>query len=111
MRAVQEEHENDLSVVSDELKCVKDVIVGRGIDFDDHIAFNHAVYAEELVALTTADLQLHHLSCVRGRLAPDPADESGVISPSDDTHSLPETSGSEVDSSELDFYDDVKYEE
>lgn len=58
LRAIKEGYEKP-SVVSKEMRCVEDVIVGQGIDIDARIAFSHAVCAEELVAFTMADVQLH----------------------------------------------------
>ncbi|KIJ11239.1 hypothetical protein PAXINDRAFT_157366 [Paxillus involutus ATCC 200175] len=107
LRAVKEEHEKELSVVSEELQCVKDVVVGQGIDIDDHIAFSHAVYAEELVALTMSDMQLHQLSMIQGRQMVFGGDNDKSSSSSD----VSTSDSSEVDPTDLDRYDDVKYDE
>ena len=34
---------------------------------DNQVAFSHAVYTEELVTFTVADMQLHQLSMVQGK--------------------------------------------
>ncbi|KIK77366.1 hypothetical protein PAXRUDRAFT_17550 [Paxillus rubicundulus Ve08.2h10] len=105
--ATKEEHEKELSGVSKELQCVKDVVVGRGIDIDDHIASSHAVYAEELMVLTTANMQLHQLSIMQGRQMIFGGDSNETSSAGDDSTS----DLSKVDPTDLDHYDNVKYGE
>ena len=56
-RALKQEVSDELSMNEEELDCIRNVLGGRGITEDD-IEFHHAVYADELVALTIADLQL-----------------------------------------------------
>jgi hypothetical protein len=105
LRAVKKDHEKDLSVVSKDLQSVKDVVIGQGIDIDDHIGFSHAVYAEELVALTMADMQLHQLSMVQGRQMTFAGESDGTTTSDDE--SSPDSSEDEAD---LNHYDDVKYD-
>lgn len=106
---VKVEHEMELSIVSEELQCIKDIVVGQGIDIDDHVAFSHAVYAEELVMLTMANMQLHQLSMMQRRQMMF-ASDSDRTSTSDGDKSK-SCDSSEVDPTELDRYDDVKYNE
>jgi hypothetical protein len=106
LRAVKEEHETELSTVSEELQCAKDVIVDQGIDIDDQVAFSHAVYAEELVTFTVADMQLHQLSMAQGKRTTSAGDDDGT-SDDDDESSGDST---EMDETDLDRYDDVKYD-
>lgn len=102
LQAVKEEHEKELTIVSKELQCVKDIVIGHSIDIDDHIAFSHAIYADELVVLTMADMQLCQLSKVHKKMIfgsdSDETDESTCDS-------------SDVDLMDLDCYNDVKYNE
>jgi hypothetical protein len=53
----------DLTMVDNELASVKETMDERGIV--DDISYHHAVYADELVALTVADMQLHQLTSNR----------------------------------------------
>lgn len=107
LQAIKEEHEKEMLVVSKELQCVKDVVVGQGIDIDDHVAFSHAVYAEELVALTISDMQLCQLSMLQGTWMPF-ASDSDETSCDEDARSTADSS--EVNSANLDYYDNVKYD-
>jgi len=45
-----------------ELGCVLSVLTDRRIDPQEHAAYQHAVYADELVALTMSDMQLHQIT-------------------------------------------------
>ncbi|KAF9236426.1 hypothetical protein BU15DRAFT_77000 [Melanogaster broomeanus] len=45
----------------EELQSVKDVLGDHGVTLEDDIAFGHAVYADELVALTIADMQINQI--------------------------------------------------
>lgn len=76
---VKEENEKELLVVSEELQCVKDVIVGQGINIDNQVAFSHAVYTEELVTFMVANMQLHQLSMVQGKWMTSGGDEDNCM--------------------------------
>jgi hypothetical protein len=69
LRAMQEERIEELSSTDEELGSIKGVLVDRGIeDLEDDMAVGHAVYADELVALTIADMQLDQMSGLVGFL-------------------------------------------
>ena len=57
---MQREAEDELAVYEEEIDCIQVNMGGHGVVEDD-IEFYHAIYAEELVALLTADLQLAHM--------------------------------------------------
>lgn len=77
--AVKEENEKEPLVISKELQCVKDVIVGQGINIDNQVAFSHAVYTEELVTFMVANMQLHQLSMVQGKWMTSGGDEDNCM--------------------------------
>ena len=81
---------------------------GQGIDIDGHIAFSHAVYAEEFVAFTMADMQLYQLSMEQGKRTTFAGDNDETSDDHDD-ESIVTRDSSEVDPTDIDHYDDVKY--
>ncbi|KAN0091550.1 hypothetical protein V8E55_005116 [Tylopilus felleus] len=59
VNALEKEAEDELAVYEED-DCIQVNMGGHGVVEDD-IEFYHAIYAEELVALLTADLQLAHM--------------------------------------------------
>lgn len=63
IHSLDDDFHSDLTGVDNELSSVKEIMDERGIV--DDISYHHAVYADELVALTVADMQLHQLTSDR----------------------------------------------
>ena len=61
--AMKQEAQSDLEGADEEIQWVKEVMGIRKIDTDD-LAFHHATYADELVALTIADTQVEQMTNV-----------------------------------------------
>ena len=59
IQSLEDDTHHDLSEVDDDLASVKEVMDERGLA--DDIAYQHAVYADELVALTIAGVQLNQM--------------------------------------------------
>ena len=98
LRAMQGGDNDELSAVDEELDCMKSELTERGVTLQDHIAFGHAIYADELVALTITDMQLRQISGVINMgMGPDSKEDSRSVSDSG--------------SSDTDLSDDLVYEE
>ena len=67
LRAIEAEHSEELAASDEELGCIMDVLADRGIDPHEHAAYQHAVYADELNALTMSDMQLHQITALLNR--------------------------------------------
>ena len=62
LSAIQQHEENQLAVEETLLKTVKNVLSLHSLhELEDDSGYYHAVFAEELVALTVADTQLGHI--------------------------------------------------
>ncbi|KIK72270.1 hypothetical protein PAXRUDRAFT_181001, partial [Paxillus rubicundulus Ve08.2h10] len=62
LQAMQEEQVEELSATDEEVGSIKGILVGCGIkDLEDDMAIGHAVYANEHVVLTIADMQLDQM--------------------------------------------------
>ncbi|KAN0088843.1 hypothetical protein V8E55_005900 [Tylopilus felleus] len=57
--AMEQEAQDHLKSADEEIKWVKEVMGVRGID---DLAFHHATYVDELVALTIADMQVEQMT-------------------------------------------------
>ncbi|KIK94714.1 hypothetical protein PAXRUDRAFT_142279 [Paxillus rubicundulus Ve08.2h10] len=61
LRTIQAEDKEELSASKQELDSIKEVLIDHGLDPPEHVAYKHAVYANDLIALTIADMQLHQI--------------------------------------------------
>ncbi|KAF9228952.1 hypothetical protein BS17DRAFT_812912 [Gyrodon lividus] len=69
LQAMQGEQIEELSATDEKLRSIKGILVGHGIkDLEDDMAVGHAIYANELIALTIADMQLDQMSSLVGFL-------------------------------------------
>ena len=62
--AIAAEHNMELFTSDKELGCVLSVLTDRGINPQEHAAYQHAVYTDELIALTMSDMQLHQITAL-----------------------------------------------
>ena len=59
VQCLDEEAHSDLAMIDNHLASFKEIMDERGLT--DDISYHHAVYADELVALTVADMQLRQI--------------------------------------------------
>ena len=93
-QTLQREAEEELAAHEADIECIRMNMGGRGIVEDD-IEFYHAVYAEELVALSTADLQLAHMVVEPRRK------KHGTSEDSDDLGDTENSDASSMDSADM----------
>ncbi|KIK76431.1 hypothetical protein PAXRUDRAFT_18228 [Paxillus rubicundulus Ve08.2h10] len=59
LHAIQGEHTAELSATNKQLDWIKEALTNHGVSHEEHIALNHAAYANEVIALTMTDMQLN----------------------------------------------------
>ncbi|KIK77379.1 hypothetical protein PAXRUDRAFT_17543 [Paxillus rubicundulus Ve08.2h10] len=113
--AIQGEHTAELSATNKQLNWIKEALTNRGISHEEHIALNHAAYADEVVALTITDMQLNQiLNAFRMWMPESDSDESSFASGSPVKMQLGSDSdetSSASGSSNGDISDDLVYED
>ncbi|KAF9242570.1 hypothetical protein BU15DRAFT_72686 [Melanogaster broomeanus] len=92
--AYEKYEKQQLAAACLELQLFKEEAQARASDIMDDVAFRHAVYADELVALTVTDMQLNHMLAVS-----DPEDSN----PSDDVDEDHEDESHDEDDEDDDF--------
>ncbi|KIK74666.1 hypothetical protein PAXRUDRAFT_19646 [Paxillus rubicundulus Ve08.2h10] len=109
LHAIQGEANEELSATDEELDCIKGVLADRGIAVEDHMTFKHAVYSDDLIALTIANMQLHQISLVLGRCTGNNSDETSDSELSN--KDVADDQASDSESSDGDVADDLEYKD
>ncbi|KIK76800.1 hypothetical protein PAXRUDRAFT_168734 [Paxillus rubicundulus Ve08.2h10] len=82
LHVIQAEDREELSTSNQELDSIKEVLINCGLNPQEHVVYKHAVYADGLIALTIADMQLHQInvSCNSWAMSRNVSGQLSVIS-------------------------------
>ncbi|KIJ16195.1 hypothetical protein PAXINDRAFT_11232 [Paxillus involutus ATCC 200175] len=107
--AIQGEDNKELSATNKELDCIKGVLTDHGIAVEDHMAFKHTVYSNNLISLTITDMPLHQISFALWRHTGNNNDETLDLELSN--KDMADNQTSDMESSDRDVADELQYED